>query len=63
MAEEPAQTDAPTPGELAAAKRRKAAAQQRSRWLEQYLGDGWVELEPGIFSFNGSPVGAVQKDE
>jgi hypothetical protein len=50
----PAEQNAPTPGELAAAQRRKAAAQQRSRWLEQYLGEGWTELEPGIFNFSGT---------
>jgi hypothetical protein len=26
-------------------------SQPRKTWVEQYLGDGWVEDEPGIYRF------------
>ena len=36
-------------------RRTRAAIDQRAAWIEEYLGEGWVELEPGIYSRAGSP--------
>ncbi len=30
-------------------QRTRAAITQRAAWIEEYLGDGWIELEPGIY--------------
>jgi len=37
---------APAPGW----HRTRAGIKQRAAWMEEYLGKGWVELEPGIYS-------------
>ncbi len=29
----------------------RRVSQRRKTWVEQYLGDGWVEDEPGIYRF------------
>ena len=39
-------------------QRTKAAIDQRAAWIEEYLGEGWVELEPGIYCL----AQAVQAD-
>lgn len=35
------------------------AREQRQTWVERYLGDGWQEVEPGIYRFVGptQPLG------
>ncbi len=32
-------------------KRTRSAIKQRAAWIEEYLGEGWVEIEPGIYAF------------
>jgi hypothetical protein len=62
-AEPPVATDPPSAAEEAAERRREQLAEQRSRWLEQYLGDGWTEVEPGVYSFDDvSDPSAVSAD-
>ena len=43
--------------------RREAVAKQRSVWLERYLGEGWTEVEPGIFDYAGERAPGSDRPE
>jgi hypothetical protein len=32
------------------------ALQERGTWVEQQLGEGWTEVEPGIYRFNRGEI-------
>lgn len=38
------------------------ARETRKTWVERYLGEGWTELEPGIYRYDANGGGADPPD-
>jgi hypothetical protein len=34
----------------------RGALEERATWVEQQLGEGWTEVEPGIYRFKSSDM-------